>query len=615
MQNGYWSSILSRRVQRRRALTVSGAGLASAAFLAACGGSDSSGGSTEGDSSGLVTKPVDSTKEAKRGGTIKDYIRGEPATLDPFNPNAALNAASRSVHGMLLREKPGHLQVADGTMEGDLAESWEFSPDGLQITMKLRQNAKWHNKPPVNGRSVDAEDILFSWKRYEEKAPLASLLANKSSPDAPVLSVTSPDSRTIVVKLKEPVVYVANYFGGFGSFTGQVMMYPKETDSTLDIRNEMIGHGPYMLAAHTPSVGFTLKRNPDYWDKDWALADQIDLPVVIEPATQLTQLKAGNLHYYEAIKAEDVLPTKRQVPALQLYSTVLQSLNQVITFGVLPEQTAPLLDERVRQAISMGMDRDLLNGVKFYVNEYEAEGLPVETRWNTDLPCDWEGFWLDPKGKDFGPNAKYFEYNVAEAKKLLAAAGQPNGFDITLRFPASAQLSYERDSVTMIGGLQDIGLRVAQEAIADYTKRYIPDIRDGNGQYEGMAVHSVTGGIPFSVSETAALTAIHWAKSGVTFHGYSTSGKNDKSGDPAVNSILEKARVERDVEARRKLLFDAQRVLAKAQHAMVMPQGGATGFVLAWPSMKNYRVWNSIGAGWDMYQIWSDETKPPYTNA
>ena len=40
-----------------------------------------------------------------------------------------------------------------------------------------------------------------------------------------------------------------------------------------------------------------------------------------------------------------------------------------------------------------------------------------------------------------------------------------------------------------------------------------------------------------------------------------------------------------------------------------MPQGGATGFVLAWPSMKNYRVWNSIGAGWDMYQIWSDETE------
>ena len=303
MKNGYWSSVLNRRVQRRRALTLSGAGLASAAFLAACGGGDSGGGSGDGDSSGMVTKPVDTTKEAKRGGTIKDYIRGEPATMDPFNPNAALNAASRSVHGMLLREKPGHLKIADGTIEGDLAESWEFSPDGMQITMKLRQGVKWHNKPPVNARTVDVQDVLFSWTRYEDKAPLASILANKKSPDAPVLSMTAPDARTLVIKLKEPVVYVANYFGGFGSFTGQVMLDPKETDTTLDIRNDMVGHGPFQLAAHTPSVGFTLKRNPDYWDKDWALADQIDLPVVTEPATQLSQFKAGNIHYFEGMLA------------------------------------------------------------------------------------------------------------------------------------------------------------------------------------------------------------------------------------------------------------------------------------------------------------------------
>jgi ABC-type transport system substrate-binding protein len=288
------------------------------------------------------------------------------------------------------------------------------------------------------------------------------------------------------------------------------------------------------------------------------------------------------------------------------------STNQVITFGQLPERTAPILDERVRQAISMSLDRDLLNGVKYYVNEFTAEGLPVETRWNTDLPCTWEGFWLDPKGKDFGPNAKYFEHNVAEAKKLLAAAGHPDGFDMTLRFPAAPQLSYERDTIAMIGNLQEIGLKVSQEAIADYTKRYIPDIRDGNGQYEGMAVHSVTGGIPFAVSETAALVAVHWAKSGVTFHGYSTSGKNDKSGDPAVNSVLEKARTERDTEARRKLVFDAQRLLAKAQHAMVMPQGGANSFLLAWPALRNYRVWRGV-APWTMYQLWLDQSLPPFS--
>src|SRR5207302_3908679 len=224
-----WSRLLEQRITRRRGFAATGAGVTAAALLAACGSSGSGGGAKKGDSTGRVTKPADTTKEAKRGGILKDYIRGEPATLDPFNPNAALNAVSRSVHGMLLREKVAHLGLPDSAMEGDLAESWEFSADGLQINMKLRPNAKWHNKPPVNGRVVDVEDVVFSWKRYEDKAPLASILANKAAPDAPVLSVTATDARTLAFKLREPVVYVPNYLGGFGSFTGQVMMYPKET--------------------------------------------------------------------------------------------------------------------------------------------------------------------------------------------------------------------------------------------------------------------------------------------------------------------------------------------------------------------------------------------------
>jgi peptide/nickel transport system substrate-binding protein len=609
--SNYWTAVLSQRLARRRALAATGGAAAAAALLAACGGGDSGGGG-DGDSSGLVARPADTTKDAKRGGTLKDYIRGDPITLDPYNPNAALNFVAKSVYGTLLRERPGTLEPAQGIIDGDLAESWEFSQDGLQMTMKLRQNAKWHNRPPINGRTIDVDDVVFSWKRYEEKAPLASLLANSKSPDSPVLSVTAPDSRTIAVKLKEPVVYVSNYFASMGSFTGQVIMYPKETDSTFDNRVEANGHGPFMVTSYQPSVGFTMRRHADYWDKDYALIDQIDMPIVIEYAAQLAQFKAGNMYYFGAIRAEDVLPTKRDEPRLDLYATDTAATSQVVTFGQLPERTSPFLDERVRQAVSMSLDRDLMNAVKYYVNEYKAEGLPVETRWNSHLPASWDGWWIDPRDKDFGPNGKFFEYNVAEAKKLLAAAGHPNGFEMTLRFPASPQLSYERDTIAMIGNLQEIGLKVSQEAIADYTKRYIPDIRDGNGQYEGIAVHSVTGGIPFSVNETAALVAVHWPQSGVTFHGYSTNGRNDKSGDPALNTMLAKARTERDMEARKKLVGDIQRYLGKAQHSMILPQGGANGFNLAWPALKNYRVFDGESI-WNMYRLWIDQTKPPFT--
>src|SRR5207248_10705217 len=89
-----------------------------------------------------------------------------------------------------------------------------------------------------------------------------------------------------------------------------------------------------------------------------------------------------------------------------------------------------LRDVRLRQAYSMAWDRDLFIETVFNVSKFASQGLPVETRWNTALAAtSFE--WLNPKSKDFGENAKYFEHSVAEAKKLLSAAGYPNGVEVT----------------------------------------------------------------------------------------------------------------------------------------------------------------------------------------
>jgi hypothetical protein len=125
-----------------------------------------------------------------------------------------------------------------------------------------------------------------------------------------------------------------------------------------------------------------------------------------------------------------------------------------------------------------------------------------------------------------------------------------------------------------------------------------------------MTIWSRKRGIPSVVSPTSALVAEHWPASGVTFHGYDVNGKGDKSGDPGLISILSKARVERDVEARKKLVLDAQRYLGKAMHSLVLP-GGATGFQLAWPAVQNFYVWHGVQP-WEKYQIWLDETKAPF---
>ncbi len=127
---GYWNRVLNRQISRRRAITATGAAAAGAAFLAACGGSSSSSSSGGGGGSqpvsSLLTKPVDTTKDAKRGGTLKRNVSADVPNLDPMQNLAPAVPFTETVCGRLLGFKPGNLTNAqeDG-VEGDAAQSWE----------------------------------------------------------------------------------------------------------------------------------------------------------------------------------------------------------------------------------------------------------------------------------------------------------------------------------------------------------------------------------------------------------------------------------------------------------------------------------------------------------
>src|SRR5688572_30468486 len=108
MSNGYWSRILDRRLTRRRALAASGTAGLSAAFLAACGGNDSSDGDQQG--SGLITPAVDESKSAKRGGVWLDWATADFQTFDPHF--TSLPHPSRFLFSTLMRKKPGILEPA-----------------------------------------------------------------------------------------------------------------------------------------------------------------------------------------------------------------------------------------------------------------------------------------------------------------------------------------------------------------------------------------------------------------------------------------------------------------------------------------------------------------------
>jgi peptide/nickel transport system substrate-binding protein len=607
----YWSSVLRQRLSRRRALVASGASVASA-FLIACSGKDDG---TGGDKSNLISKPVETTKQAKRTGILKDRTFADPPTLSVItggsNPH---NAVGPLVYSSLFRYKPGLMKPSEKEIIGDLVESWEWSPDGLQVTMKLRQGVKYHNKPPVNGRAFDMEDVLRTWDRFSRTSGARTSLLNALNPQAPVLSLTATDSKTLLLKLKEPIVYTLDYFSSANASSGLVMA-PREIDSTFDARSDMIGTGPYSLAKYTPSASFAFKRNSEYWDPDEALVDGVEMPIISEYAVALAQFKAGNMYSMGSddssgkVAPDDILPVKREEPRLSIYQSGFgEPFRRLLGFGwlPLPSGKVPFFDERVRQAVSMSIDRDLYIDTFFNVSRFAKEGLPVATRWNSHLLATEEGLWLDPRGKDFGPNAKYFRHDLTEAKKMLSAAGYPDGFETISNYVTSGEVGFLKQIEVTDGFIKELGIKTTVHSV-DYVSEYQPRYRDGKGQYEGWTYKTPAGA--GAAGAIGSLANEYWSKSGAaSFHGFSTSGRNDQSGDPQLDPLIEKTRVERDTEKRRALIFDIQRHLAKAMY-VIQPPGPTTGFTMAWPCLGNFLVYEGARQN---YRLWVDETKPPF---
>ena len=616
MSTGYWASVTDRRLSRRRALAATGAGVAGAALLAACG-SDSGGGNGS-DSSGLVSKPVDTSKQMVRGGTMKTYW---DADISDYNVHFTRNAGQsipNNVYSRFIQMKSEYMKPGERLAAGDMAESWEFSPDGLTLTMKLRQGANWHNLPPVNGRAVNIQDIAYTWKRYSEVGSNRSDYLNSLNPDAPVLNMTTPDSRTFVFKLAFAMPGLLQLMG---ANIKQSYLLPTEAESQYDIRNTPLGSGPYVISKYDGSLGWTLTRHPGYYDKDPAhfSIETIERPIIPEYAQQMAQFRTGAVYDHVRLRAEDVLPTKRETPALNLYSLDVSGTARMIFFGWKPSppEKTPFRDERVRQAYSMSIDRDLFIDVVNNVTGFRDEGLPVEVRWSTSLQPEFDGWWLNPESKDFGPNGKYFEHNVVEAKKLLAAAGFANGLEVESAWPV---MGYGNDLAKHVeiaeGMAQEAGFRF-KTVNPDFNTEWATKYRDSIGNFEGIAYRNagVAGEDPVELlwKEFSA------TEGNLIFTGYDPDGKGTFKGDPTLEDMIRKGRAEVDVEKRKDMVYEVQRYLGKKLYTMRLG-GYSSRFTLAWPVIKNARVWQggqmTLGSPVaDYVHSWIDPNEAPLKKA
>jgi peptide/nickel transport system substrate-binding protein len=570
----YWQSQLSNRLSRRRALGLTAAGIGSAAFLAACGGGSddkSSSGAPKGES--LLAKVDDTTAKATPGGTWSGYLPSDTPGLDPMtNPASTVPPLANFALSRLLKYKAGTRQDRPtGIMEGDAATSWEVAPDGLTMTMKLRPGMKYDARPPTNGKNLTAEDVLFSWKQFETLSGTRTALSNKADPGAPILSMTAPDPMTVVAKMAFPYAPLLPMLG----YHWYLVIQPTEADGKFNAKQDMRGSGPWLLDKYTPSSTFEFVKNPNWYVKDRPFLDRINLPIVTEYATGLSQFEAGNIWNYN-VNQLDVISVRKRNAGMQmlLNDAFNRTPPQVVGFGY--KADSPFRDVRLRQAVSMMIDRDALIELNTSPSVFTREGFDVPQRVHTHISAGEEGRWLDPKGKELGDGAKNLALNIEEAKKLLKAAAF-EGKEVTFTYFATNRYSnaWPKQGEVLMDMITQGGIKIKPNVV-DYDTEYNPRYLNGKANYDGLAMLPSSAGPDIDT---------HFASK------YTVNGRATYIAEPLgpITELITAQRKEFDTNKRNAIIKDIQKQLAMQMAAV--PVGGLSlDFALQWPYLGN-RGW------------------------
>jgi ABC-type transport system substrate-binding protein len=348
-----------------------------------------------------------STKPPKRGGTLTRASAWDPPMLDPRMTQSvglyqfAGLTSNRLVRYTFAEEASGPTDIG---LKGDLAESWSASPDHRVWTFKLRQGVKWQNVPPLNGRELTSADIKYCFEAYAKEGV-------QSFNFKEIEGIETPDKYTVRLHMQTPNVFVPQSLA-----EPIAVIFSREVlEEDGDLKKRLIGTGPFILKEHNRKVRVVLTRNPDYFDKGRPYVDEYIILSTPDAATRTAAFRTGQADFIWVASPSEVEVLRKTNPNL-----VAQSYHNTLTpFGVaMAQDKPPFNDVRVRRAIAMAIDRQ-----KQVDTVFEGHGI---LGWGVPYI-----YYQDkaPTAAQFGP---WWQYKPAEAKKLLAEAGHPNGFSTTL---------------------------------------------------------------------------------------------------------------------------------------------------------------------------------------
>jgi len=341
---------------------------------------------------------------------------GSPAGFDSaqYTTSVEFTAASYTLYNRLVEFQHGGTKVEPG-----LAESWEISPDGLTYTFHLRHGVKFHTTSYFRPtREFNADDVMLTFERmlnpnnaFRSAYPVAFPYFTDMGLDKSIEKIEKLDPYTIRFTLKAvnaPFLQaLAMPFASVISaeYADQLMKAGKPADINLN----PVGTGPFIFRSYTKDATIRFDGNPDYWKPGVVQVGKLIFSITTDPAVRVQKLRQNECQVMSFPRPQDI--------ASLAADANLQLPHQVgFNVGFLAYNTTkkPLDQVEVRQALDMAINKQAI-----IQSVYQGAGQAAS---NPMPPTQWS----------YDGSLRDAPYDPAKAKALLAKAGLPDGFELTL---------------------------------------------------------------------------------------------------------------------------------------------------------------------------------------
>ncbi len=566
MRSNYWKDLTGRKSTRRRFLGTGaalGAGSAGLA-LVGCGNDDDDTTPANGNGDDAPAPNGNGEENGDRyGGTLRypfmGMSSGDPPTLFPYENLTFLAQHPAVMHySRLLSEYAGDdVDIDDYTaLEGDVCEGMPEQPDDTTYIFRLRDNVHYHDKAPMDGRQMTAEDVVNTYQAF------LSLSQNAAVYEEVIESMEATDEFTIQVTLNEPF---APFLSVHASTPEGLWLIPVETIDSGQVQEDPVGTGPWLFDSWDSGVAINWNRNPNYFIPELPYFDRVEGSLVAEPQRLMAGLRAGDFDLAGLSGAVyDEAQDQLDPDGTNYYYGNSSFGAFYFNFDI---EDGRWRDKRVRQALSMSINRESVADV--------LDGTGRGDWFSPFCSTDMVPFYLSPRDDDYGENGRFFEYNPEEARALLDAALGTETPQIRItanidRYGRAAEQNWELLSAS----LQEVGWDVEltyQEYGSYIQSTFLGEIDEGVGL--GPLI-----GAPRDPNDTLSRNQA------------SSSARHNWGGTPIdemdrIDEMIREQRRILDEDERIEYIHDMQREMA--EYMLVVPYTAAGDYAYANPWMQN----------------------------